>query len=57
MSTMRVVVVFEFEDIESGSLEDEAIVQSINEACDTMQVGFDASSCYVEDVYYTEVEE
>ena len=47
---MKVIVVFEFENIEDpNSAEASEIVQAITEDCETMQVAFDASSCYVED--------
>ena len=47
---MKVIVVFEFENIEDpNSPEADAIVQAITEDCETMQVAFDASSCYVDD--------
>jgi hypothetical protein len=47
---MKVIVVFEFENIEDpNSAEASEIVQAITQDCETMQVAFDASSCYVED--------
>jgi len=49
---MKVVVIFEFDNIKDvDSPEASAIVQAITESCETMQVGFDASNCWVEDVF------
>jgi hypothetical protein len=52
MSTLRVTVVFEFNNVEPGTERDESIVMSITEACETMQTGFDASACWVDDAEF-----
>ena len=42
---MKVLVVFEFENISDiESVEASAVLQSIAESCETMQVGFDATN-------------
>ena len=46
---MKVIVVFEFEDVEVDSPEADKAVQDITDECYRMQVAFDASACYVED--------
>jgi len=49
---MKVLVVFEFENISDiESVEASAVVQSITESCETMQVGFDATNCWVQEVF------
>jgi hypothetical protein len=52
---LRVVVVFEFEGIDDPNGEKaDAITKSITQDCETMQVAFDASGCWVDDVYVQE---
>ena len=46
---MKVIVVFEFEDVEVDSPEADKAVQDITDECYRMQVAFDANACYVED--------
>ena len=46
---MKVLVAFEFEDLDPNSEEADAIVNEIGEACEHMQVGFNASGCFIED--------
>ena len=46
---MKVIVIFEFEGVDPNSEQADQIVEGISEACETMGVGFDASSCYVDD--------
>jgi len=46
---MRVLVVFEFPEIEAESDEAEHILADIGEACETMATGFDASACWIQD--------
>lgn len=48
---MRVIVCIEFEGVECNSENADAIVESITESCEHMQVGFDATNCYVDEVY------
>ena len=49
---MKVLVIFEFENIEDpNSPEADAKVQAITEDCETMQVAFDASGCWVQEVF------
>jgi hypothetical protein len=57
MSTLRVTVVFEFNNVEPGTERDESIVMSITEACETMQTGFDASACWVDDAEFITAEQ
>jgi hypothetical protein len=47
---MRVIVIFEFDGVDPNSEEADQIVEQISESCETMQVGFDASACWVDDV-------
>ena len=48
---MKVIVVFEFDHIDDpNSPEADLIVDAIKQDCETMQVGFDASGCWVEEV-------
>ena len=54
MNILRVVVVFEFQDVEPGTERDESIVMSITEACETMQTGFDANDCWVSSTKFIE---
>jgi hypothetical protein len=56
MSTLRVTVVFEFNNVEPGTERDESIVMSITEACETMQTGFDANACWVDDAEFITAE-
>ena len=46
---MRVIVIFEFEGVYADGEEADQIVEQISESCETMQVGFDASACWVDD--------
>jgi len=47
---MKVIVIFEFENIENpDSPEADAVVKAITEDCETMQVAFDASGCWVDE--------
>jgi hypothetical protein len=47
---MKIIVAIEFEDIkEPDSEEATAKVQEVMESCKTMQVAFDANSCWVDD--------
>lgn len=46
---MKVIVVFEFEDIEVNSPRADEILQDISSECYRMQVAFDADDCYVDD--------
>jgi hypothetical protein len=47
---MKVIVIFEFENIESpNSPEADAIVEAIGESCEAMQIAFDANACYIDD--------
>ena len=48
MSKMQVFVVLEFDDVEPGSPDDEAILKSVWDACENMRVGFDAQKCHVD---------
>jgi hypothetical protein len=46
---MRVYVCIEFEGVECNSEEADGLVEIIGESCEHMQVGFNASGCFVED--------
>ena len=46
---MKVLVVFEFEDIDPNSEMADQIVNEITEECETMGIAFDASNCYIDD--------
>ena len=49
---MKVLVVFEFENIANPDSEEATTrVEEITEACETMQVAFDASACWVQEVF------
>jgi hypothetical protein len=47
MSTMLVTVVFEFENVEPGSPEDEEIWSAIDNDCRALRADYDASQVYV----------
>lgn len=51
---MKVLVAFEFEGVDPNSEQADEIIEEIGEACETMGVGFNASSCYVDDCVTTE---
>lgn len=51
---MRVTVIFEFEGVDPNSEEADRILEDISESCETMQVGFDASACWVQDAVGSE---
>ena len=45
---MKVIVVFEFDDIDDPNGADaNLVVDAITQDCETMRVAFDASGCYV----------
>jgi hypothetical protein len=46
---MKVLVAFEFEDIDPNSKMADQIVNEITEECETMGIAFDASNCYIDD--------
>jgi hypothetical protein len=48
---MIVTICLEFNDVDCNSEKADSIIESINSACETMQVGFNASSCWVEDAF------
>ena len=50
---MKVIVVFEFEDVEVDSPEADKAVQEITSECYRMQVAFDANACYVRSEEHT----
>jgi hypothetical protein len=47
VSTMLVTVVFEFENVEPGSPEDEEIWSTINNDCEKLRAIFHASDTYI----------
>ena len=48
---MIVYVAFEFEEVEPNSKRADEIVREITESCETMQIGFDASGCWVDNAH------
>ena len=50
MTKMRVMVAFEFDDMDPESDKADLIIQAINSECGVMRVAFDAESCWVDDV-------
>jgi hypothetical protein len=48
---MKVLVVFEFVDVELNSPEAEIVVQNITEETERMCVAFDAQGCWVKEVF------
>jgi hypothetical protein len=46
---MIVYVAFKFDEVDPDSPQADAILEEVYEACETMQVGFDANECWVED--------
>jgi hypothetical protein len=55
---MKVLVVFEFENIANPDSEEATTkVEEITEACETMQVAFDANACWVQEVFGEDAEE
>jgi hypothetical protein len=46
---MKVLVAFEFEGVDADGEQADQIIEEITEACETMGIAFDASSCYVDD--------
>lgn len=47
---MIVYVAFKFEEVDPDSERADKIVREITESCETMQIGFDANACWVDDV-------
>lgn len=48
---MRVLVIFEFEDVEVNSESANTIVQQITDSTENMRVAFDAQGCWVQEVF------
>ena len=46
---MRVIICIEFDGVDPDSEKADAIVKEIGEAYEHMQIGFNASGCFVED--------
>ena len=46
---MKVIVIFEFKGVDPDSDQADEILAEISESCETMQVGFDADACWVDD--------
>lgn len=53
---MRVLVVFEFDEIAPESPDAERIIEAISKETQTMGCAFDAQGCWVEDVEHTVAE-
>jgi len=45
---MIVYVAFMFEGVDPNSERADEIVREITESCETMQIGFDANNCWVD---------
>ena len=54
---MKVLVIFHFDEVSANSAEAESIVSQITESCEFMQVGFDASGCWVQECFDDEDED
>ena len=54
---MRVIICLEFDGVDCDSEKADGIIESINEECETMQVAFDATSCWVNDAFNEEKED
>ena len=46
---MKVFICLEFKGIDCDSEKADEIMETINESCEQMQVGFNATSCWVDD--------
>ena len=46
---MIVYVAFKFDKVKPNSKRADEIVQEIMESCETMQIGFDANACWVDE--------
>lgn len=44
---MRVIICLEFDGVDCNSDKADPIIEAITMDCETMQVGFNASSCYI----------
>ena len=51
---MKVLVAFEFDGVDPNSEQADQIIEEIGEACETLSIGFNANSCYVDDCVATE---
>ena len=54
---MIVYVAFKFDGVDPDSERADEIVREITESCETMQIGFDANNCWVEDAVQEKEEE
>jgi hypothetical protein len=50
---MRVIVIFEFKEVDTDSELAHKIVADITDSCETMRIGFDADGCWIDDVEVT----
>lgn len=48
---MIVYVAFKFEGVDPNSERADEIVREITEACEVMQIGFDANDCWVDNAH------
>lgn len=46
---MKVIVVFEFGGVEVNSEKANQIIEDITDSCETMQTGFNADGCFIDD--------
>ena len=54
---MRVLVAFEFKEVEPNSPEADRIIEGMTEECETMGIAFDASNCWIDDCIATVADE
>ena len=54
---MRVIVVFEYDDVDPNSPVADVVMESITDSCETMRIAFDANACWVDDVVATKGEQ
>lgn len=52
MSTMRVTIVLEFHDVEPGTDHDERVIDTLVNACDSIESRFDADACWVHEAKF-----
>ena len=51
---MKVLVVFQFDNVSPGSPEDEEIVEALSAGVQKMATDFDANACWVQEVFFDE---
>jgi hypothetical protein len=48
---MKVLVAFEFEDLDPNCEDADQLINEIGEECETMGIAFDASACYIDNAF------